>query len=49
VDPERGAITRVVTVAEALPSDLLYGSCSDGQGQLWLGTPSNLLIIVNLS
>ena len=38
VDPERGAITQVVTVAEGLPSDLLYGCCSDGQGHLWLGT-----------
>src|SRR5919204_542098 len=38
VDPERAAITWVVTVAEGLPSDLLYGCCSDGQGQLWLGT-----------
>jgi hypothetical protein len=46
VDLERGTITRVVTVAEALPSDLLYGSCSDGRGQLWLGTPSMLPIIV---
>jgi hypothetical protein len=41
-------ITLVVTVAEGLPSDLLYGSCSAGQGPRWLGTPSILLIIVNL-
>ena len=38
VDPERAAITWVVTVAEGLPSALLYGCCSAGQGQLWLGT-----------
>ena len=38
VDPERGAITQVVTVAEGLPSDLLYGCSSDGQGHLRLGT-----------
>jgi len=38
VDPERGPITRVVTVAAGLPSDLLYGSSSDGQGRLRLGT-----------
>jgi hypothetical protein len=47
---ESGArgITLVVTVAEGLPSDLLYGSCSAGQGPRWLGTLSILLIIVNL-
>jgi ligand-binding sensor domain-containing protein len=48
VDPERRALTRVVTVAEGLSSDLFYGCSSDGQGQLWLGTLSMLLLIVNL-
>ena len=38
VDPERAAITWVVTVAKGLPSDLLYGCCGDGQGPLWLET-----------
>jgi ligand-binding sensor domain-containing protein len=38
VDPEHTAITRVVTVAEGLPSALLYSCSSDGQGHLWLGT-----------
>ena len=32
VDPERAAITWVVTVAEGLPSELLYGCCSAGRG-----------------
>jgi len=40
-----GAVERVLTVADGLPSPIVWSLCADRQGRLWAGTKGGLAII----